>query len=156
MIRKHEKKRKIHITIYLLICNNILEEFGLETKKSHIVNGHIPVKAKDGESPIRANGKLLVIDGGFAKSYQEKTGNAGYILTNNSHGLLLSQNKPFESVEKVIEEEKDIISEIIVKKTGVARKLVGDTDIGKVLKRQIEDLSELLIFYETGKIKQNL
>ncbi len=154
--RKEEKNPYYYLSAKEEICNNILEEFGLETKKSHIVNGHIPVKAKDGESPIRANGKLLVIDGGFAKSYQEKTGNAGYILTNNSHGLLLSQNKPFESVEKVIEEEKDIISEIIVKKTGVARKLVGDTDIGKVLKRQIEDLSELLIFYETGKIKQNL
>ena len=120
----------------------------------HIVNGHIPVKAKDGESPIRAKGKLLVIDGGFAKSYQEKTGNAGYILTNNSHGLLLSQNKPFESVEEAIKEEKDIISEIVVKKTGTNRKYVGDTDIGKTLKVQIEDLQQLLDFYISGKIKQ--
>ena len=136
------------------ICNKILKEFGLDEKKSHIVNGHIPVKAKDGESPIRANGKLLVIDGGFAKSYQEKTGNAGYILTYNSNGLLLSQNKPFESVEKAITEEKDIISELIVKKTGDSRKTVGDTDIGIKLKKEIKDLEELLEFYKSGRLKQ--
>lgn len=136
------------------ICDKILEEFGLEGKEAHIVNGHIPVKAKNGESPVRANGKLLVIDGGFAKSYQVKTGNAGYILSYNSNGLLLSQNKPFESVEKAIKEEKDIISEIVVKKTGVIRKTVEDTDIGKRLKQEIEDLSELLKFYESGQLKQ--
>ena len=92
-------------------CVKVLKEFGLEGEDSHILNGHVPVKAKDGESPIKANGKLLVIDGGFAKSFREKTGNAGYILTYNSNGLLLSQNKPFESVEKAIVEETDIISD---------------------------------------------
>ncbi len=153
--RKEEKNAYYYLSGKEEICNKILREFGLDENESHLVNGHIPVKAKDGESPIRANGKLLVIDGGFAKSYQEKTGNAGYILTNNSHGLLLSQNKPFESVDMAIKEEKDIISEIIVKKTENARKLVGDTDIGQVLKKQVEDLTELLKFYESGKIKQN-
>lgn len=136
------------------ICDKILKEFGLDENNSHIVNGHIPVKAKDGESPIRANGKLLVIDGGFAKSYQKTTGNAGYVLTYNSNGLLLNQNKPFESVEKAIIEEKDIISELIVKKTGSTRKTVGDTDIGRKLKGEIRDLEELLKYYESGKIKQ--
>ena len=136
------------------ICNKILKEFGLDERDSHIVNGHMPVKAKDGESPIRGNGKLLVIDGGFAKSYQRTTGNAGYILTYNSNGLLLSQNKPFESVEKAILEEKDIISELIVKKTGISRKSVGDTDIGKKLKAEIKDLEQLLLYYESGEIKQ--
>ena len=135
------------------ICNKILREFGLDEKKSHIVNGHMPVKAKDGESPIRGNGKLLVIDGGFAKSYQQKTGNAGYILTYNSNGLLLSQNRPFESVEKAISEEKDIMSELIVKKTGITRKCVGDTDIGRKLKEEIRDLKELLKYYESGELK---
>ncbi len=154
--RREEKNPYYYLSANEDICDKILKEFKLNVKKSHIVNGHIPVKAKDGESPIRANGKLLVIDGGFAKSYQEKTGNAGYILTNNSHGLLLSQNRPFESVEKAIEEEKDIISEIIVKKTVGERKLVGDTDIGKVLRIQIDDLKELLNFYESGQIKQKL
>lgn len=136
------------------ICDKILKEFGLEGKEAHIVNGHVPVKAKNGESPLRANGKLLVIDGGFAKSYQVATGNAGYILSYNSNGLLLNQNKPFESVEKAIKEEKDIISEIVVKKTGIVRKTVGDTDIGTRLKQEIQDLSELLKFYESGKLKQ--
>lgn len=136
-------------------CNKILKEFGLEDEDSRIVNGHIPVKVKDGESPIKANGKLLIIDGGFAKSFREKTGNAGYVLTYNSNGLLLSQTKPFESVSKAIIEEKDIISEIIVKKNGVVRKTVGDTDIGTKLKGEIEDLMELLNAYKNGEIKEN-
>ena len=153
---KEEKNPYYYLSAQEEICDKVLKEFGLEGKEAHIVNGHIPVKAKDGESPIRANGKLLVIDGGFARSYQAKTGNAGYILTYNSNGLLLSQNKPFESVEKAIKEEKDIISEIVVKKTGVVRKTVGDTDIGKRLKREIEDLLELLQVYESGELKQTI
>ena len=136
------------------VCNRILQEFGLTEENSHIVNGHIPVKAKSGEVPIRANGKLLIIDGGFAKSYREKTGNAGYILSYNSNGLLLSQNKPFESVEKAIREEKDIISELVVEQTETKRKTVGDTDIGKRLKQEIADLEELLTLYQTGLLKQ--
>lgn len=135
------------------ICNKILKEFGLNENESHIVNGHVPVKAKEGESPIRGNGKLLVIDGGFAKSYHKKTGNAGYVLTYNSNGLLLSQNKPFESVEDAVKEEKDIISEIVVKKKGTVRKTVRDTDIGSTLKAEIRDLEELLKYYETGELK---
>lgn len=151
---KEEKNPYYYLTSKEDICNKILKEFDLNEEDSHIVNGHIPVKAKDGESPIKANGKLLIIDGGFAKSYQQKTGNAGYILTYNSNGLLLSQNKPFESVEKAITQEKDIISELIVKKTGVFRKTVGDTDIGKRLRKEIKDLEELLKFYKSGKLKQ--
>lgn len=135
------------------ICNKILKEFGLNENESHIVNGHVPVKAKEGESPIRGNGKLLVIDGGFAKSYHKKTGNAGYVLTYNSNGLLLSQNKPFESVEDAVKEEKDIRSEIVVKKKGIVRKTVNDTDIGSTLKAEIRDLEELLKYYETGELK---
>ena len=136
-------------------CNKILKEFGLEDEDSRIVNGHIPVKVKNGESPIKANGKLLIIDGGFAKSFREKTGNSGYVLTYNSNGLLLSQAKPFESVSKAIIEEKDIISEIIVKKNGVTRKTVADTDIGTKLKGEIEDLMELLNAYKNGDIKES-
>ncbi len=151
---KEEKNPYYFLSNQEEICDKVLKEFGLEGKEAHIVNGHMPVKAKNGESPVRANGKLLVIDGGFAKSYQVATGNAGYILSYNSNGLLLSQNKPFESVEKAIKEEKDIISEIVVKKTGIVRKTVGDTDIGRRLKEEIEDLSELLKFYESGQLKQ--
>lgn len=151
---KEEKDPYYYLSAQEEVCDKILKEFGLEKQEAHIVNGHIPVKAKDGESPVRGNGKLLVIDGGFAKSYQVKTGTAGYILTYNSYGLVLSQNKPFESVEKAIKEEKDIISEIVVKKTGVVRKTVGDTDIGKKLKEEIQDLSELLKFYELGQLNK--
>lgn len=152
--QKEEKNPYYYLSQDEAICNKILKEFGLDENESHIVNGHIPVKAKDGESPIRANGKLLVIDGGFAKSYQAKTGNAGYILTYNSNGLLLSQNKPFETVEKAIVEEKDIISELVVKKTEMQRKTVGDMDTGKKLKKEIKDLEALLESYELGELKQ--
>lgn len=137
-------------------CIKILKEFGLEGEDSHILNGHMPVKVKNGESPIKANGKLLVIDGGLAKSFREKTGNAGYILTYNSNGLLLSQNKPFESVEKAITEEKDIISEIIVKETNGIRKRVSDTDIGTKLKREISDLEDLICAYKNGAVKEKI
>ena len=133
------------------MCNKILKEFGLEGEETHILNGHVPVRVKDGESPIRANGKLLVIDGGFAKSYREKTGCAGYILTYNSHGLLLSKSNPFESIDSAIREESDIRSDIIIKEN-LQRKTVGDTDIGKQLKIEIDDLKQLLNVYRKGKI----
>lgn len=151
---KEEKNHYYYFSQNEEICNKILKEFGLDINESHIVNGHIPVKAKDGESPIRANGKLLVIDGGFAKSYQVKTGNAGYILTYNSNGLLLSQNKPFETVSKAISEEKDIISELVVKQNEIQRRTVGDTDTGKNIKKEIKDLEALLESYEKGELKQ--
>ena len=153
---KEPKNAYYHLVEDEEYCNKILMEFGLNYEDSHIVNGHMPVKAKDGESPIKANGKLLIIDGGFAKSFREKTGNAGYILTYNSYGLLLSQTKPFESVQKAIEEEKDIISEIIVKKDDVTRKTVGDTDIGTKLKGEIDDLEELMKAYLAGEIKETI
>ncbi len=135
------------------VCYKILKEFGLKGEDAHIMNGHIPVKAKDGESPIRAEGKLFLIDGGFAKSYREKTGIAGYILTYNSHGLLLSKNKTFTSIDDVIKEETDIVSEIIVKEH-LERKMVGDTDIGRKLEQEMNDLKELLDAYRNGKILQ--
>ena len=135
-------------------CIKILNEFGLNSEDSHIINGHIPVKAKIGETPIKANGKLLVIDGGLAKSFWKNTGNAGYILTYNSHGLLLSQNKPFESIHDAIIDEKDIISEIIVEEKERKRKTVADTDKGKIISSEISDLEELLNFYKLGYIKE--
>ena len=98
------------------ICNKILKEFGIEEKNSHIINGHIPVKEKDGESPIKASGKLLVIDGGFAKSYRGETGRAGYTLTYNSYGLILAANEPFDSKSDAIREEIDIKYDIMVNK----------------------------------------
>lgn len=136
------------------ICNKILREFGIEEKNSHIINGHIPVKEKDGESPIRANGKLLVIDGGFAKSYRSQTGRAGYTLTYNSYGLILAANEPFDSKADAIREEIDIKYDIMVNEKETERKNVADTDIGKQIQEEIDDLQLLLKAYREGKIKQ--
>jgi len=138
------------------VCNKILKEFGLEAKNSHIINGHIPVKEKDGETPIRANGKLLVIDGGFAKSYRSQTGRAGYTLTYNSYGLILAANEPFDSKADAIREEKDIKYDIMVNEKETERKSVADTDIGKQIQEEIDDLKLLLKAYREGKIKQEI
>lgn len=137
------------------ICNKILEEFGVSGPESHIINGHVPVKEKDGESPIRANGKLLVIDGGFAKSYRKQTGRAGYTLTYNSHGLILSANEPFDTKDIAIKEEIDIKYDIMVNEKETKRKSVSDTDIGKKLKAEIDDLKMLLTAYREGIIKES-
>ena len=136
------------------ICNKILIEFGLDPDESHIINGHVPVEKKNGESPIKANGKLMVIDGGFSKAYQSKTGIAGYTLIYNSFGLQLVSHQPFESTEKAIKEETDILSSIVVLEHSTSRKRVADTDIGKVLQHQIEDLKMLLLAYRKGLIKE--
>ena len=137
------------------ICNKILKEFGLNENNSHIINGHIPVKEKDGESPIKANGKLLVIDGGFAKSYRGQTGRAGYTLTYNSYGLILAANEPFDSKAEAIREEKDIKYDIMVNAKATERKRVADTDIGKEIQEEINDLKLLLNAYKEGKIKES-
>lgn len=139
-----------------IVCNMIFQEFGLDPKVSHIINGHVPVKIKKGESPIKANGKLLVIDGGFSKPYQAQTGIAGYTLIYNSYGLSLVSHEPFESTQKAIEEEKDILSTRVILETEVDRMRVGDTDIGKELKLQIKDLERLLDAYRKGIIKEQI
>jgi fructose-1,6-bisphosphatase-3 len=138
------------------LCELILKEFGIEDKHSHIINGHIPVKTAKGESPIKAGGKLLVIDGGYSKAYQPETGIAGFTLIYNSHGLQLVQHQPFESTIKAIEEGDDIISETTVLEFSNKRKLVRDTDIGKVLMHQIEDLTKLLDAYRSGYLKETV
>ncbi len=137
------------------LCNNIFKEFDLDPSISHIINGHIPVKTKEGESPIKANGRLLVIDGGFCRAYQPQTGIAGYTLIYNSYGLLLTSHEPFESIRKAIEEEQDILSSTIILEHALTRKRVADTDIGRELKKQIKDLEMLLIAYRKGLIKEN-
>ena len=136
------------------ICDKILEEFGLDPNTSHIINGHVPVKAVKGESPIKANGKLLVIDGGFSKAYQPETGLAGYTLIYNSYGLQLVSHEPFESTQKAIEEGKDILSSSVILETKKSRQKIRDTDIGKELITQINDLEKLLMAYRKGLIKE--
>lgn len=137
-------------------CRMILEEFGLNPNISHIVNGHMPVKTLKGEKPVKGNGKLFVIDGGFSKAYQKETGIAGYTLVYNSYGLKIISHDPFESVEKAVREGKDIISFTrIVEDTSVNRIRVKDTDIGKELQNQINDLKKLLICYKRGVIMES-
>jgi fructose-1,6-bisphosphatase-3 len=134
------------------IINQILHEFGLSSENSHIINGHMPVELKKGDTPVKCGGKLLIIDGGFSKAYQCKTGIAGYTLIFNSYGLRLVSHEPFESTEEAIEKESDIHSDTILVERAVKRSLVGDTDIGIEIKDKIKDLEELLKAYRTGII----
>ena len=138
------------------VINNILKEFGLPSEGSYIINGHVPVKSKDGENPIKCGGKVLVIDGGFSRAYQKETGIAGYTLIYNSYGLILAAHEPFESTEAAIEKESDIHSDSTVVERVLERKKVGDTDTGRELKEQIEDLEVLMAAYRSGQIAERL
>ena len=140
------------------VIASIMKEFGLdfESDDTHIINGHVPVKRKNGESPVKCNGKVMVIDGGFSKAYQRETGIAGYTLIYNSYGLLLVAHEPFESTESAIEKESDIHSESMVIRRVVQRSLVENTDVGKELKEQIADLEVLLKAYRSGELKEKL
>lgn len=152
-----EKYHKEKSNAYYRYCNDkaffekILRDFGIAGKYSHIVNGHVPVKKKDGESPVKAEGKLIVIDGGFCKAYHEKTGIAGYTLIYNSHGLKLCAHEPFDSVEKAIETRSDIHSEVTVFETRENRLLVRDTDIGRGISCQIDGLQALLEYFRNHR-----
>lgn len=134
------------------IINKILEEFGLDVQKSHIINGHVPVELKKGETPIKCDGKLLVIDGGFSKAYQSKTGIAGYTLVANSHGMRLVAHEPFESMESAIIHESDIFSDSTVVEIAPTRIRVSSTDIGREIKESIKQLELLLEAYRDGII----
>lgn len=134
------------------VVNRILEEFGLSGSEAHIINGHIPVEAKRGESPVKCNGKLLIIDGGFSRAYYSKTGIAGYTLIYNSYGLVLAAHEPFESVEKAVQDGSDIVSHTVLVEHVMKRKTVADTDIGKSLKESIRELEALLAAYRAGTI----
>jgi len=132
----------------------ILAEFGLDPEEGRIINGHVPVKAGRGENPIKANGRLLLIDGGFAKAYQGETGIAGYTLIYNSYGLQLASHEPFQSVEKSVVDGIDIRSTVCVVEKVLERKMIADTDIGKALQKQIHYLEMLLSAYQKGIIKE--
>ena len=132
----------------------ILAEFGLDQTHSHIVNGHVPVRAAKGETPVKGEGRLIVIDGGFCRAYHEKTGIAGYTLVYNSRGMSLRQHQPFESAEKAIRENLDIVSTVDVFETCEKRTLVGDTDNGRRLAADIEDLKLLVQAYQMGLVKE--
>lgn len=133
------------------IVNQILREFGLG-EDAILVNGHVPVLQKTGESPVKCGGKVLVIDGGFSKAYQSKTGIAGYTLIYNSYGMMLVAHEPFSSTEEAIANETDIHSDRIMVKMAPRRMLVGDTDTGAALRERIGELKQLLEAYRSGLI----
>ncbi len=155
-LHKEEKNPYYTFVEDEVVMNRVLEEFGLDLEKSHIINGHVPVKTKNGENPIKCDGKVMVIDGGFSKAYQKETGIAGYTLIYNSYGLILAAHEPFESTEAAIEKERDIHSDSVIVKRAVSRKTVGDTDVGKAIKERIEDLERLLRGYRSGKISEKI
>lgn len=136
------------------ICDKIIKEFGLDPKTAHVINGHMPVKSKAGENPVKGGGKLMIIDGGFSKAYQPTTGIAGYTLVYNSYGLRLVTHEPFESFEKSVANELDIRSDFTMVKEFEHRQKVADTDIGKSMRENIKDLEMLLEAYRQGIIRE--
>jgi fructose-1,6-bisphosphatase-3 len=136
------------------IINKILNEFGLDPDDGCIINGHVPVRVIKGQSPIKANGKLVIIDGGLAKAYQKITGIAGFTLIANSYGRLLAEHKPFESTLKAIQEEIDLESKTRIIYTYPQRLFVKDTDQGAEIQQRIAALQDLVEAYRTGLIKE--
>ncbi len=136
------------------VCDSILDAFNVSEPNRHIINGHVPVHAASGENPIKANGKLMVIDGGFSQAYHAETGIAGYTLVYHSRGFQLVQHEPFTSTENAILCGSDIKSTTQIVEMSAHRMLVADTDIGRGLKKQIFDLEKLLYAYRHGFIKE--
>lgn len=135
------------------ICEMVLEEFGLDPKVGHIVNGHVPVKVKKGETPIRGKGKALVIDGGFCRAYHKKTGISGYTLVSNSRSMKLLAHNTVADVRQALRENKDIesISETVELQSRTTR--MSDTDKGRIMQEEINDLYNLLVAYKNGTVK---
>lgn len=138
------------------VIRRILEEFGLNGRESHIVNGHVPVEQKRGESPLKCGGRLLVIDGGFSKAFRSRTGIAGYTLVSNSRGMRLVSHEQFESTEAAIRKESDILSDTLDVEIFPVRKRVADTDNGSKIKEMIGDLEKLLGAYRDGVIPERV
>lgn len=136
------------------VIDNILQSFGLNPNYSRIINGHVPVKVKEGESPIKCNGKLIVIDGGFAKAYQHETGIAGYTLIYNSRGIMLAAHEPFTTTENAILTGSDIYSQNINVVINSTRQLVQNTDDGIKIKESIAELNDLLDAYRNGSLTE--
>lgn len=154
----HKEKRNAY---YALRDNEetackILCEFGLNSKTGHIINGHVPVKVAKGERPVKANGRLIVIDGGFSRAYQKETGIAGYTLISNSLGWLLAAHQPFESSQRAISDEVDMDSETEIIESHPERMRIKHTDHGKAIQQEIDQLTALLEAYREGSIKERL
>ncbi len=150
--RKEEKNAFYKLMDDEVVIDGIFHEFGVNPESGHIICGHVPVKVKDGEDPVRCGGKVFTIDGGFAKAYQPTTGIAGYTLISNSYGFVLAAHEPLKSREAAIAEELDIHSSRRVVETVDRRTLIADTDKGPELKSQIADLEALLAAYRSGEL----
>ena len=154
----HEERKGYY---YLLrnqaeVCDHILDAFGVEGTHRHIINGHVPVRVAGGESPIKAEGRLMVIDGGLSKAYHDTTGIAGYTLVYHSRGFELIQHEPFENVDEAIRRGADIVSSKQIVEMSGRRIRVRDTDKGQLIQQQIDELQELLYAYRHGIIKERL
>lgn len=137
------------------ICDSIMDAFGITDPNRHIINGHVPVHVASGENPIKAGGKLMVIDGGFSQAYHKETGIAGYTLVYHSRGFQLVQHEPFTSTEDAIIRGTDIKSTTQIVEMSSHRMLVADTDKGKELRKQVAELKKLLYAYRHGFIKES-
>ena len=151
---KEEKGNYFQLRDNEAVCDRILDAFGVTGQNRHIINGHVPVHASKGENPIKANGKLMVIDGGFSEAYHSETGIAGYTLVYHSRGFQLVQHEPFTSPQDAIQRGIDIKSTTQLVELSTHRMLVADTDKGEELRQQIEDLRQLLYAYRHGILKE--
>jgi fructose-1,6-bisphosphatase-3 len=133
----------------------LLREFSLGGPHSHIINGHVPVRAKKGESPIKGGGKLIVIDGGFSKAYQPTSGIAGYTLIFSSRHLRIVSHQPFAGKQDAIRNNRDIVSDSVIFEKMETRMKVSQTDEGRALQGQVDDLLRLLQAYRTGAVKED-
>jgi fructose-1,6-bisphosphatase-3 len=153
-LHKEEKGNYFQLRDNEAVCDRILDAFGVTGQNRHIINGHVPVHASKGENPIKANGKLMVIDGGFSEAYHSETGIAGYTLVYHSRGFQLVQHEPFTSPQDAIQRGIDIKSTTQLVELSTHRMLVADTDKGEELRQQIEDLRQLLYAYRHGILKE--
>lgn len=153
-MHKEEKGNYFQLRDNEAVCDRILDAFGVTGQNRHIINGHVPVHASKGENPIKANGKLMVIDGGFSEAYHSETGIAGYTLVYHSRGFQLVQHEPFTSPQDAIQRGIDIKSTTQLVELSTHRMLVADTDKGEELRQQIEDLRQLLYAYRHGILKE--
>jgi fructose-1,6-bisphosphatase-3 len=151
---KEEKGNYFRLRDNEEVCDRILDSFGVKGPNRHIINGHVPVHVVKGENPIKANGKLMVIDGGFSEAYHNETGIAGYTLVYHSRGFQLVQHEPFTSAQDAIQRGLDIKSTTQLVELSAHRMRVADTDKGEELRAQVEDLRQLLYAYRHGILKE--
>ena len=151
---KEKKNSYYHLLEDENVVNMLLQDFGLDPEKGHIINGHVPVHQSEGENPVKCGGKVVVIDGGFSKAYHRVTGIAGYTLIYNSYGLILTAHEPFTTTERAVAEEQDIVSNRVAVRYSSQREHVKDTDNGRAIEKRIKELRELLEAYRNGLIRE--